>query len=60
MISYKSFQEISSKQMDSDSQEDLYCEDDGEYRVCCDVCDKLCIKRFYKNHHKSQTHTNNC
>ena len=25
----------------------------------CDVCDKLCIERFYKNHLKSQTHTNN-
>ena len=36
----------------------IYCED-GEYRVYCDVCDNLCIERFYKNHLKSQTHINN-
>ena len=36
----------------------IYCED-GEYRVYCDVCDNLCIQRFYKNHLKSQTHINN-
>ena len=28
-------------------------------RVYCDICDKHCIERFYKNHLKSQTHTNN-
>ena len=27
--------------MNSDNQEVMYCED-GEYRVYCDVCDKLC------------------
>ena len=37
----------------------IYCEDDGEYRVYCDVCDSLCIQRFYKNHLKSKTHLNN-
>ena len=31
--------------MDSDIQEVIYCEDDGEYRVFCGVCDKLCIER---------------
>ena len=36
----------------------IYCEDDNEYRSYCDVCDNLCIDRFYKNHLKSQTHTN--
>ena len=36
----------------------IYCED-GEYRVNCHVCDKLCIERFYKNHLKSKTHINN-
>ena len=45
--------------MNSDNQEVLYCEDDGEYRVYCDICDNLCIERFYKNHLKSQTHINN-
>ena len=45
--------------MDIENQEVIFCEDDGEYRVCCDICDKLCIKRFYKNHGTSQTHTKN-
>ena len=45
--------------MDNEDQEPIYCEDDGEYRVYCDICDKLCIERFYKKHPKSQTHTNN-
>ena len=30
-----------------------------ENRVYCNFCDKFCIERFYKNHLKSQTHTNN-
>ena len=37
----------------------IYCEDDGEYRLYCDICDNLCIQRFYKNHLKSETHINN-
>ena len=41
-----------------ENQEAIYCENDGEYRVYCNICDKLCIERFYKNHLKSQTHTN--
>ena len=45
--------------MDIDNPEAIYCDDDGEYRVYCDICDKLCIEQFYKNHLKSQTHTNN-
>ena len=45
--------------MDCENQLVIYCEDDGEYRVYCDVCDKLCIQRFYKNHLKSKTHINN-
>ena len=44
--------------MNSDNQLVIYCED-GEYRVYCHICDKLCIERFYKNHLKSRTHTNN-
>ena len=43
--------------MNSDNYEFIYCVDD-EYRVYCDICDKLCIERYYKNHLKSQTHTN--
>ena len=42
--------------MNSENQDDIYCPEDDEYRVYCDACDKLCIKRFYKNHLKSQTH----
>ena len=45
--------------MDSNNQLVIYCEDDGEYRVYCDVCDNLGIERFYKNHLKSRAHTNN-
>ena len=45
--------------MDNENQQVIYCEDDGEYRVYCDICDKLCIERFYKNHLKSQTHIKN-
>ena len=44
--------------MNSDNQLVINC-DDNEYRIYCDVCDKLCIGRFYKNHLKSRTHTNN-
>ena len=40
-------------------KEVIFCEVDGEYRIYCDVCDKLCIERFYKNHLKSQTHIKN-
>ena len=45
--------------MDSENQLVIYCDDDGEYRVYCDICDILCIQRFYKNHLKSKTHINN-
>ena len=44
--------------MNSDNQQVFYCEDDG-YRVYCEICNNLCIQRFYKNHLKSQTHINN-
>ena len=43
--------------MKSDNQQVIYCEE-GEYRVYCSICDKLCIERYYKNHLKSQTHIN--
>ena len=36
----------------------IQCLEDDEYRVYCDICDKLCKERFYKNDLKSQTHTN--
>ena len=44
--------------MSSDNQIVNFCED-GENLVYSDVCDKLCIERFYKNQLKSQTHINN-
>ena len=45
--------------MDCESQLVIYCADDDEYRVYCDVCGKLYIQRFYKNHLKSKLHINN-
>ena len=45
--------------MDNDKYQVICCPEDDEYRVYCDICDKLCIERFYKNHLKSHTHTNN-
>ena len=34
--------------MDEDIYENaILCEDDSEYRIYCDVCDKLYIVRFY-------------
>ena len=45
--------------MDFENQEVIYCPEDDEYRVYCNICDLLCIERFYKNHLKSGTHTNN-
>ena len=34
--------------MVSENEEVNYCEDDGEYRVYFNICDKLCIERFYR------------
>ena len=45
--------------MNSDNYEVIYCPEEDEYKVYCDVCDKLCIQRFYKNHLKSKTYINN-
>ena len=36
----------------------FHCED-GELSVYCNVCDKLCIEGFCKNHLKSRTHNKN-
>ena len=45
--------------MDSENQEAIYCEDHGENRVYSNICDKLSVERYNKNHLKSQTNTNN-
>ena len=37
----------------------IYCPEDDEYRVYCDICVKLCIERFYENHLKPGTDTKN-
>ena len=44
--------------IDSVNFEVIYCADDDECRAYCEVCDKLCIERFYSSHLKSVTHTN--
>ena len=33
--------------MNCDNQQVIYCED-GEYRVYCSICDKLCKNDFIK------------
>ena len=38
--------------MDSDNYEVIYCPEDDECGVYCDICDELCIERLYKNHLK--------
>ena len=43
--------------MKIDNYEVIYCADDDEYRVYCEICDKVCIERHYKSHLKSGTHT---
>ena len=45
--------------MNSDEHLIVFGEKDNEFRVYCKICDNFCIQRFYKNHLKSQTHTNN-
>ena len=44
--------------MDSDNQNKIYSADDDEYRIYCDVCDKVAVDRYFNNHLKSQTHIN--
>ena len=44
---------------DDNNQEAICCEGDGEYRQYCDICDKLCTERYYKNHLKSGTEITN-
>ena len=43
----------------SDKFEITFYAGDDEYRVYCEICDKLCIERYYKNHLKSGTYKNN-
>ena len=43
---------------ENNNQEVIYYADD-ECRICCNICDKLCIERFYENHLKSETHSTN-
>ena len=43
--------------MITENQEVIFCPEDDEYRVYCDICDKLCTERYYRNHLESQTHT---
>ena len=39
--------------------EPIYCPEDDTYRIYCEICDLLCIDKYYRNHLKSQTHLNN-
>ena len=33
--------------METENQKVLYCIEDDEYRVYCNICDKLCIEWVY-------------
>ena len=35
---------------ENNNQESMYCEDDGDYRVNCEICDKIGIEQLYENH----------
>ena len=32
--------------MDTDNKEKIHCDDDGEQRIYCHVCDKLTMDRY--------------
>ena len=44
--------------MESNKQEVIYCADGDESKTYCNICDKLCIDRYSKNHLKPSTHIN--
>ena len=33
---------------DDNNYEVIYCPEDDEYRKYCDICDKICLERFYE------------
>ena len=45
--------------MESGDEEVTYCADDDEYKIYCDIFDKLCFQRFYIKCLKSGTHITN-
>ena len=44
--------------MDIDNPEEVYCADDDDYRIYCNVCEKTSLYRHYNNRLKSWTHVN--
>ena len=44
--------------MDSDIEEKIYCDDDGEESNYCHVGDKIATDSYYDNHLKLKTHLN--
>ena len=55
-LSDNSVQIILSKEKANDNQEELYFADDDEYRIFCNICEKIVMDRNYNNHLKSSTH----
>ena len=39
--------------------EPIHCPEDSDSSIYCNLCDILCIDKYYQNHLKSQTHLNN-
>ena len=45
--------------MNSDNQQVFFCLEEDEFCVYCEICDNLCIEKFYKNYLESKTRNNN-
>ena len=45
--------------MDCDNHKIIYHEDGVDYRIDSDFCEKICNKRYYKNHLITSTYINN-
>ena len=56
-ISYHLVQMNLTEKIDSENnREVIYCPQDFEYWLYCEVCDKLYIERFYKKYLQTSTH----
>ena len=45
--------------MESEYDNVEYCQENDTEYVYCQICDNYCIRLYYNNHLKSNSHTNN-